>query len=261
MKRILLIPVLVVTSCAAPRTTVRSLPPETPLTVAILDFVDHSSSADRHLGSRVADKLSHELFHQDQLIVVERGQLNRKLEEAGIEQGVDISTEEIVAAGTILDADILVMGAIDEYEVGLITEEKQRIALSLELIDASSGELVGVATYRREDHADIGELTDVVVRKMAVSVSGEVAPIERQSERRHERKERAAAADTPEVTTAPEEMRPASPEPPEVPQSKPPKAPQKEQPAKKEPAPEKEADLPDTALPDTAKAPSLLPWQ
>lgn len=265
MKRLLLVLLLAVTSCAAPRTTIRRLPPESPLRIAVLDFVDRASSHDDELGSRTANRLTHELFHRNHLLLLERSQLTRALEEAGIEQGGDLSTREIVAIGSLLDADILIVGSIDEYEKGDALSPKRRVALSLQLLDAATGDLVGVTTYRRKSGEEIGELTEVVLGKMAGSVASRLESIERDRERelRHERRtaepetpedsatalEEAGAQKVPEAGASKGETAPWS-EPGAV------TAPQKEPQPTREPAPMKGA-----GMPDTTKPAELLPWQ
>jgi curli biogenesis system outer membrane secretion channel CsgG len=265
MKRPLLVVLLAVTSCAAPRTTLRCLPPESPLSIAVLDFVDRASSHDPALGSRTANRLTHELFHRDHLLLLERGQLTRALEEAGIEQGGDLSTREIVAIGSLLEADVLIIGSIDEYEQGNVLNPKQRVAISLELLDAATGDLVGVTTYRRESGEEIGKLTEDVLGKMATSVVSRLDSIER-DRAREQRREKKAAERTAEEGSAPAPEAPPRMESPRdaASQSKsapmgeatPPTAPQEEPPPKREPAPMKGAGMPDTTRPA-----ELLPWQ
>jgi curli biogenesis system outer membrane secretion channel CsgG len=155
--------------------------------ITVSKFTDKSGKGGWEVGQGMTDMLSTALFNSNRFIVLERGELGEVLKEQ------DLATQGRVKKGTeapigeIEGAELLVVGAITEFEpnasgggLGLITGgfgagigvRMAHIAVDLRVIDAKTSRILAATTVEGKAQ-DIGGLAGIAVGgPLAVGLGG-----------------------------------------------------------------------------------------
>lgn len=153
---------LFVFGCASGPTTTKAPYPEKPSPykiatkgpkkrVGVVDFTDKTTYGQGRLGSSASDILTTELFKTGAFIVIERGQLNKILEEQSLGQSGIINPDTVAKAGKVLGLNAIVTGSISQF--GVKTEgkdygfykqkvQKAECTVDVRVIDATTGQIL-----------------------------------------------------------------------------------------------------------------------
>ncbi len=127
---------------------------EEPLSVAVLDFETKSKDMTADTGEKVADLLTVFLSMNENLQLVERGELKKMLEELELSMTGIVDPTKATRVGALVGAQVLVTGR------AFIINEKLYL----------TGKVISVETSRLSAHLAKGELTedlDVIVQGLA----------------------------------------------------------------------------------------------
>jgi curli biogenesis system outer membrane secretion channel CsgG len=187
-------------SCAAPQPTARvtssggpgmgqaqAIPYDGPRArIAVISFENKAARGrqtyyayDEKIGDGMADMLTTELFHTNRFIVLERAQLGDVLTEQDLATSGRIKPGTEATIGQIEGAELLVTGAITEFEpnaggagVGVLFGglplgfggggKKAHIAIDMRVIDAKSSRILAATTVEATA-TDIGGMGGFVV--------------------------------------------------------------------------------------------------
>ncbi len=133
--------------------------------VAVLDFdygTVHSSvtglyGSDVDVGKGVAIMLLSALSQNGTYTVVERGQLDRVLNEQNFQQDARSDVTSAAKLGRLLGVDAIIIGSITQYQredknisLGLRKESKATVTIDARIVQIGTGEILGVARGRGE---------------------------------------------------------------------------------------------------------------
>ena len=140
--------------------------------IAVVRFVDKSAKGAHEVGQGMADMLTTTLFQTNRFIVLDRQDLDAVINEQDFAAAGRVSEETAAKIGEIEGADLLIFGAVTEFEpekigvggllmgavtlgasiivatqnrdapVGLITYRESHVALDIKIVDATSGRVV-----------------------------------------------------------------------------------------------------------------------
>jgi len=140
--------------------------------IAVTKFVNKAAKANAELGSGMADMLATVLFHSNRFIVLDRQDLDAVITEQDFAASGRISDETAAVIGKLEGADLLVMGAVTEFEpeflgaggialgvvsfgaslavamanddvpVGAVTYMQSHVAIDIKVVDAATGRIV-----------------------------------------------------------------------------------------------------------------------
>lgn len=140
--------------------------------IAVVRFVDKSAKGALEIGQGMADMLTTTLFHTNRFIVLDRQDLDSVINEQDFAATGRVSEETAAKVGEIEGADLLIFGAISEFEpesigvggilmgavtlgasiaiasqnrdapVGLVTYKESYVAIDLKIVDATTGRVV-----------------------------------------------------------------------------------------------------------------------
>ncbi len=109
--------------------------------VAVLPL--ENLSTEQLAPERVRKVVVSELLNAGVVDVVETGQVNRALAQQQIQAVNSMSAKQIEELGKSLDAQVLIMGSVDNYErVNVGGGSFAEVAVTLRAVDASSGAIV-----------------------------------------------------------------------------------------------------------------------
>ena len=154
--------------------------------IAVSKFVDKSGKGYGQVGNGMADMLATSLFNTNRFIVLERGELGEVLREQDLGAAGRIKRETAAPIGEIEGAELLVVGAITEFEpnasgvgggllggvVGLgIGVKTAHVAIDLRIIDAKTSRILA-ATSVEGKASDVGGLAGIGFGPLGVGLGG-----------------------------------------------------------------------------------------
>lgn len=121
--------------------------------VAVLTFERNGQSAIKNSGSYVADRISDKLFIDKKIQVIDRSLVNRSSLRLNIKNTEYLTADLIQTIGNDLSVDFLVCGKIETFPTSMYfdPEAENTIHLTLRVISAKTGELVGLAQFKKTD--------------------------------------------------------------------------------------------------------------
>ncbi|VAX17128.1 hypothetical protein MNBD_NITROSPINAE02-1334 [hydrothermal vent metagenome] len=127
--------------------------------LAVVKFIDKSKKASAEVGSGMADMLTSALFNTNRFIMLDREELSDVISEQDFAAEGLISEATAAKIGHIEGADLLVFGAITEFEpdhigIGGFIVGALSLGASIAIARENKGAPIGVATYK-ESHIAI----------------------------------------------------------------------------------------------------------
>jgi curli biogenesis system outer membrane secretion channel CsgG len=146
--------------------------------VAVVKFIDKSAKGAGNIGSGMADMLVTALFQSNRYIMLDRQDINDIINEQDFAEAGRVSDKTAAAIGAMEGADLLVMGAVTEFEpehigaggviiglitfgaslaiasknddtpLGAVTYKQSSIAIDLKIVDAKTGRIVYTGTVK-----------------------------------------------------------------------------------------------------------------
>ncbi|MDH4183122.1 MAG: protease complex subunit PrcB family protein [Nitrospinota bacterium] len=146
--------------------------------IAVVKFVNKAAKASAEVGEGMADMLSTALFSSNRFIVLDRQDLDAVINEQDFSQSGRVSDSTAAAMGKLEGADLLVMGAVTEFEpeyigaggivmgvvsfgaslavasanrdapVGAVTYMESHVAIDIKVVDAATGRIVYANTAK-----------------------------------------------------------------------------------------------------------------
>lgn len=146
--------------------------------MAVVKFIDKSAKGAAHIGSGMADMLVTSLFQSNRFIMLDRQDIDDIVNEQDFAAAGRVSDKTAAAIGEMEGADLLVMGAVTEFEpehigaggliIGLITfgaslaiasnnddtpiaamtYKESSVAIDIKIVDAKTGRVVYANTVR-----------------------------------------------------------------------------------------------------------------
>ena len=140
--------------------------------IAVTKFVNKAAKANAEIGSGISDMLSTALFRSNRFIVLDRQDLDAIITEQDLAASGRVSDETAAVMGKLEGADLLVMGAVTEFEpeyfgaggialgvvtfgaslavamanddvpVGAVTYKESHVAMDVKVVDAATGRIV-----------------------------------------------------------------------------------------------------------------------
>ncbi|MDH5639340.1 MAG: protease complex subunit PrcB family protein, partial [Nitrospinota bacterium] len=140
--------------------------------IAVTKFVNKAAKGSAEIGSGISDMLSTVLFHSNRFIVLDRQDLDAVITEQDFAASGRVSEKTAAVIGELEGADLLVMGAVTEFEpeymgaggialgvvtfgaslavamandnspVGAITYKESHVAIDIKVVDAATGRIV-----------------------------------------------------------------------------------------------------------------------
>ncbi len=154
--------------------------------IAVAKFTDKTGKGWGRIGNGMADMLSTELFNSNRFIVLERGELGEVLKEQDLGAAGRIKRETAAPIGEIEGAELLVVGAITEFEpnasrvgggvlggiVGLgVGVKTAHVAIDLRIVDAKTSRILA-ATSVEGKAQDVGGIAGIGVGPLGVGLGG-----------------------------------------------------------------------------------------
>jgi curli biogenesis system outer membrane secretion channel CsgG len=148
--------------------------------VAVVKFVNKAAKGSGRIGEGMADMLSTSLFSTNRFIVLDRQDLNAVINEQDFAESGRVSEKTAAAMGRLEGADLLVMGAVTEFEpeylgaggivlgivsfgasvavashnrdapLGAVTYKQSHVAVDVKIVDAATGRIVYANTVKGE---------------------------------------------------------------------------------------------------------------
>ncbi|RMG67509.1 MAG: hypothetical protein D6715_04565 [Calditrichaeota bacterium] len=124
--------------------------------VAVIDFEDQAGYG-HNIGRGLADMLVTRLVKAGKFIVVERGELQRVLEEQSLGMSGLVTPQSAAKVGQLLGVELLVTGSVSEFGEkntklggaigklgfgGKVSKRKARAVVDIRLVNTSTGEIV-----------------------------------------------------------------------------------------------------------------------
>ena len=123
--------------------------------IAVAGFETRSAKASREIGSGMTDMLMDSLFNSNRFIVLERDRLADVTREHDLQRGERFRQDTAAPAGQLEGAQLLVRGAITEFEPDckggsaiLISGKQACIGLNLRIVDVATGRVVNATTVQ-----------------------------------------------------------------------------------------------------------------
>ncbi|GEM_PF-2080066 len=110
--------------------------------VAVMDL--NPQGVDENTSRGVSDLIRGELIGRENLIIVERGQMNRILEEQGFQQSGCSDTECAVQIGKLLSAQYMILGSVTKFGT--------TFTISVRMVDVEKG--TGIASESTDAHGE-----------------------------------------------------------------------------------------------------------
>lgn len=127
--------------------------------IAILPFTGNTD-----FGSTFADLLGLNLMEAG-FTIITRSEIDKILEEQGMQQSDLMDENQIVKTGKLLGVDAMMFGEIVDAKSG---------ALHIRLIDIETAQLIGGMTYRDGEPLakfnDVDEVTKIITQKILLSI-------------------------------------------------------------------------------------------
>ena len=144
--------------------------------ITVSKFVDKSAKGYRAIGDGMTDMLTTALFNTNRFIVLERGELGQVLREQDLATSGRIKKGTEAVTGEIEGAELLVVGAITEFEPnaggaggGLLVPglgvglgvKTAHIAIDIRIIDAKTSRILAAQTVegRAQDIGGLGGIS------------------------------------------------------------------------------------------------------
>lgn len=123
--------------------------------IAVAGFETRSAKASREIGSGMTDMLMDSLFNSNRFIVLERDRLSDVTAEQDLQRGERFRQDTAAPAGQLEGAQLLVRGAITEFEPDckggsaiLVSGKQACIGLNLRIVDVATGRVVNATTVQ-----------------------------------------------------------------------------------------------------------------
>lgn len=119
--------------------------------IGVVDFENKSTYSMARLGTAASDILITELTKTGKFVVVERGKLNRVMEEQKLQTSGAIDSRTAVQMGRVLGLNAMVTGSVSQFGVrtegfdGLLVQSKRQIAeatIDVRVVDAETGQVL-----------------------------------------------------------------------------------------------------------------------
>lgn len=145
--------------------------------ITVAKFVDKSAKSYGRIGDGMTDMLTTALFHTNRFIVLERGELGEVLQEQDLAASGRIKRGTEAPTGEIEGAELLVVGAITEFEPraggfggGIISGpigagigvKTAHIAIDIRVIDAKTSRILAAQSVEGSAQ-DVGGLAGIAV--------------------------------------------------------------------------------------------------
>ena len=148
--------------------------------IAVVKFVNKAAKADAMIGEGMADMLASSLFSSNRFILLDRQDLNAVISEQDFAESGRVSEKTAAKMGQLEGADLLVMGAVTEFEpeylgvggvvmgivsfgasvavasanrdapVGAVTYMLSHVAVDVKIVDAATGRILYANTVKGE---------------------------------------------------------------------------------------------------------------
>jgi TolB-like protein len=156
----------------------KPLYPERCVRIAIIPFAN--LTAQREAGKKVTYALITHLLNSDYLDVIEMGEVYKAIKDAKVRKGEDLSVDNIKKIGQLTNADVLLMGVVEEYKIDSSTMMGEKVfvpevSISIRLVSTRDGSITWAANHHRrgDDKVaifgmgrvdSISKLTDIIVK-------------------------------------------------------------------------------------------------
>jgi len=150
--------------------------------VAVVKFIDKSAKGAPKIGSGMADMLVTALFQSNRFIMLDRQDINDIVDEQDFTASGRVSGKTASAMGELEGADLLVMGAVTEFEpehfgaggliigaitfgaslaissknddapIGIVTYKESTVTIDIKIVDAKTGRVVYAGTAKGHYH-------------------------------------------------------------------------------------------------------------
>lgn len=149
----------------------------------VFPFDNLSSNQPNDAGRRLTGVFAAALYRTAGIEVVEPGEVERFIDEERI-RGVDALNREVLASmGTRFNAQLIVIGVVNEFGLAQTGESVPVIGLSIRIVEPRTGRLVWSCTRTREGNdsetvfqigkiVSLARLTDVIVDDLARELGG-----------------------------------------------------------------------------------------
>ncbi len=151
---------------SGPKATPQTTSPSAQVTVAVLEFEDHSIQTDfrmQGLGRTLADRITEDIVSRASVRVVDRDSLQRILEELALSSREITSPEERLRLGKLLGAQYLIMGGFTSFD--------KRLRIDGRIVSVEKGLTVGVS------EEGLLEDRDLVEREFSQQIVDRLGPI------------------------------------------------------------------------------------
>jgi TolB-like protein len=146
--------------------------------VVIIPF--RNLSTEKDADNKVVYSLITHLLKSNWFDVIEMGETQRALKESKVRKDDDLSLDEIKKVGEMTGADVLLMGAVEEYKIDSSTLMGEKVfvpevSINARIVSTKDGQILWSVNHhqRGDDHVtvfgmgrvnSISELTDIVTR-------------------------------------------------------------------------------------------------
>ena len=146
--------------------------------IAVVRFVDKSAKGAHEVGQGMADMLTTSLFQTNRFIVLDRQDLDAVINEQDFAAAGRVSEETAAKMGEIEGADLLIFGAITQFEpesvgVGGVLMGVVSLGVSIALASENKGAPVGLVTYKESHVAIDMKIVDATTGRVVYSGSVE----------------------------------------------------------------------------------------